>query len=67
LWFDFKLSVKLAIEAVGRALLKPRVLTILDIPAGNDGLRPRPMAISTRAKSRPQSGRAGEVPLTPLP
>jgi hypothetical protein len=67
LWFDLKLSLKLAVEAVGRAVLKPRAITILDLRSDSDRLRPGRMAIAPRVQGNPRPGRAGNIPPTPLP
>ena len=63
--FNARLSLKLGIDILRRALFKPRSITILDIPA--DGDRPRPVRIAVAASGhRVRPDRTGPTP-PPLP
>ena len=65
LWADVKLSLKLSLEAVGQALLKPRTVTILDTRLDADPRRTERVAAEVRVNSRRVRG--SDRNLTPLP
>ena len=54
-------------KGLRRALFKPRSITILDVPAGNDRLRPARMSVIPKADAWPRGDRTGSLPPPPLP
>jgi hypothetical protein len=65
--FSLRLSWKLCGDALRRAIVKPRTVKILDIPAGGDRLRPVRMSVIPKADAWPRGDRAGILPPPPLP
>ncbi|MBA2920507.1 hypothetical protein GON01_02230 [Sphingomonas sp. MAH-20] len=61
------LTWKLSADVLRRALLKPRTVRILEIPAGKDGMRPARMSVIPKADAWLRENEAGRVPPLPLP